>query len=349
MTTNRRSSGEGSIYQTPDGSWHVSLVVGTRPDGAPDRRHRRGQTRKAVLVKLRELEATRDSGTLAAAGRSATVGEWLDHYLEHVAPLKLRPRSLDDYSSKVRLYLKPVVGHVRLDKLTPEHVETVYAGMRTRGLSAGTVLKTHAILSSAMSVARKRGKVGRNVAELVGRPRYVRPDVTPLTGDEAALVLKAAQGSRNGARWDVALSLGLRQGESLGLRWRDVDLDAGTLAVRSALQRRTWQHGCDGSLRARTSRLLPPAALRWTRPHRTEVESRTTRPAAAGLPRGIAQGAPEGPDRGAAARRVALAVRRRMVRPRVHARNRGAGRRDHRLPRMAAATRARRARTVSAA
>jgi len=52
--------------------------------------------------------------------------------------------------------------------------------------------------------------------------------------------------SRNGARWAIALTLGLRQGEALGLKWSDVGLDAGALVVRRARLRPRWRHGCDG-------------------------------------------------------------------------------------------------------
>jgi integrase len=72
---------------------------------------------------------------------------------------------------------------------------------------------------------------------LVDAPSVIRAEVVPLTSDDARAVLRAAEGTRNGARWSVALALGLRQGEALGLPWDAVDLDAGTLRVRQALQR----------------------------------------------------------------------------------------------------------------
>src|SRR5207244_2016666 len=75
-------------------------------------------------------------------------------------------------------------------------------------------------------------------------PSLVQDEVDPLDADEARAVLAAATDRRNAARWSVALAIGLRQGEALGLQWPDVDLDAGTVSVRQALQRRRWQHGC---------------------------------------------------------------------------------------------------------
>src|SRR4029079_18084656 len=77
-----------------------------------------------------------------------------------------------------------------------------------------------------------------------GPPRWERSEMEPLTADECRAVLAASRGRLNAARWSVALALGLRQGEALGLMWDDIDLDAGVLRVRRAVQRRTWAHGC---------------------------------------------------------------------------------------------------------
>jgi integrase len=93
------------------------------------------------------------------------------------------------------------------------------------------------VLSRALKVAMQRDKVARNVCALVDAPSVEREEVRPLSADEARRVLEEANGRRNAARWSVALALGLRQGEALGLPWDAVDLDVGTLTVRQALQR----------------------------------------------------------------------------------------------------------------
>jgi integrase len=91
-------------------------------------------------------------------------------------------------------------------------------------------------------VAYQRGKVARNVATLVDPPTVKRPTTAlPLSANEARRVIAAAQNHRNAARWTVALAVGLRQSEALGLRWADVDLDKGTLSVRRGLHRVSGQ------------------------------------------------------------------------------------------------------------
>jgi integrase len=90
----------------------------------------------------------------------------------------------------------------------------------------------------------QRGYVARNIATLVDAPSASHDEIEPLTFDEALRIIRLAASRRNGTRWSIALALGLRQGEALGLRWQHVDLDAGTLTIRWQLQRLHWRHGC---------------------------------------------------------------------------------------------------------
>lgn len=237
--TNRAASGESSIYRDEEGRWHGYVSMGLKENGRRDRRHVSGARRADVVAKVRALEAKRDAGTAEAAGRAPTVGDWLDHWLEHIAPRRVRARTLESYEALVRLHLRPGLGHHRLDRLQPEHLEQLYGSLlEDKHLSPATVLRLHRVLSRALRVAMQRGKVARNVATLVDPPAVKRPTTAlPLTVDEARRVLQTAEQGRNAARWTVALAVGLRQSEALGLRWSDIDLDVGTLTVRRGLHR----------------------------------------------------------------------------------------------------------------
>ena len=229
----RRGNDEGSIYQTKDGRWRAALVL---PDGR--RKYISGVTREAVARRLRQVQRLKDDGLpVGTGGRAPTVEAWLTHWLEHIAAAKVRPSTLEGYRSKVTTRILPTLGRHRLDRLQPEHVEAWRDALLAEGLAPASVLQCHRVLSRAIKVAMQRGKVARNVCTLVDAPSVQREEVQPLTADEARRVLAAAAGRRNAARWSVALALGLRQGEALGLAWDAVDLDAGTLAVRQALQR----------------------------------------------------------------------------------------------------------------
>jgi integrase len=236
----RRASGESSIYQDDDGRWHGYVSMGLKSGGQRDRRHVSGTKRAVVVGKVRALEQRRDAGTIEASGRQITVEQWLIHWQDTIAERKVRPSTLVRYKQLIKHQIVPGIGHHRLDRLQPEHIEAMYTQLLNRNdnpLSPATVLQCHRVLSRALKVAMQRGRVARNVCTLVDAPSVRHEEVQPLTKDDARKVLAAATG-RNAARWSVALALGLRQGEALGLQWDAIDLDAGTMRIRQALQRR---------------------------------------------------------------------------------------------------------------
>jgi integrase len=271
----RKPNKRSSIYLGKDGWWHGWVTVGIKDDGSPDRRHRKARTEAVVTRKVRELERTRDSGHVPGAGRPVTVGQWMETWLTTIASRRIRRSTLETtYAPKVRNRIVPGLGKHRLDRLTPEHIERFYTRLEAEGLAPATVLQIHRILSRALKVAMQRGYVARNVATLVDAPSASHDEIEPLTLDEALRILRLTATRRNGARWSVALALGLRQGEALGLQWQHVDLDAGTLTVRWQLQRLPWRHGCadpDACGKDRHRDDCPPGCTRHARscPQRT--------------------------------------------------------------------------------
>lgn len=233
----RNAHGESTIYRDDADRWHGYVSMGRKDNGRRDRRHVSGPRRGDVVAKVRDLEQKRDAGVGAVAGRATTVAAWLVHYVDVIAARKVRPSTLVRYRQLVGNQLGPKLGHHRLDRLQPDHLESAYGQLLEAGLSPASVLQAHRVLSRALKVAMQRGLIARNVATLVDPPTVERVEVEPLTATEARRVLAAAAGLRNGARWSVALALGLRQGEALGLGWDAIDLDGGRLTVRQALQR----------------------------------------------------------------------------------------------------------------
>lgn len=230
-----------------DGLFHAKVTVGHKPNGQLDRRHRSGRTEKEVRDKLRELFRQLDAGTLGKAGRAPTVQEWFEHWLTEIAPhgrRALRPTTLNSYTSKARTWIYPHLGRLRLDTLEAESLDRLYAAMRQAGRSSGTILIVHSVLRRGLAVAQQRGRVNRNIAKMIDPPGSARVQRTPLPTDAVrALVLEAGR-RRNGARWLLGLAIGPRQGETLGLCWPQVDLEAGTVEISWQLQRCNWQHGC---------------------------------------------------------------------------------------------------------
>ncbi|OSC68507.1 site-specific integrase [Streptomyces sp. BF-3] len=240
----RQPNGRSSIYQGKDGKWHGRVTVGTRDDGKPDRRHVERKTRAAVTAAVRELEKQRDSGAVRKAGRAWTVEAWLTHWVETIAPLAVNENTMVGYGVAVRKHLIPALGAHRLDKLGPEHIERFYGRMQADGRRAGTIHQIHRTFRTALNEAVRRGHLTRNPVQLAKAPRLSEEEIEPYTVDEVKSLLVAADKRRNSARWAVALALGLRQGEALGLKWADVDMERGVLMVRRSRRRPRYAHGC---------------------------------------------------------------------------------------------------------
>lgn len=240
----RQPNGRSSIYLGKDGKWHGRVTVGTCDDGKPDRRHVERKTRAEVTAAVRELEKQRDAKTVRKPGKPWTVTAWLTHWIENVAPLAVNDNTMVGYRVAVRKHLIPGLGAHRLDKLKPEHIEVFYAKMQANGSKPATAHQVHRTFRVALNEAVRRGHLGKNPVQLAKAPKVGDYEVEPYTVAEVQRLLKAAGQSRNSARWAVALALGLRQGEVLGLKWEDVDLDAGFLMVRRSRHRPQYAHGC---------------------------------------------------------------------------------------------------------
>ncbi|MFE2409607.1 tyrosine-type recombinase/integrase [Kitasatospora sp. NPDC059408] len=263
-----RANGDGTVYQRKDGRWEAAGYV-LAPGDTRKRVRVYGITRKEALAKLTEKIATSNRGVPVVSAQGS-VAAYLTYWLENVAIHQLRETTHTRYTACVNQYLIPGLGKKKLAKLAAKDVRTWLNGLRTvcqccaRGIDARrkpnaqagrrprccaigkccrkylsplTLAYIHSVLKSALEHAVREEEIPRNVARNVrtGTPRPRR--FNPLTSDEAQHFLAAAQGHRLHALFELALRTGLRKGELLGLRWEDLDLDAGTASIRRTLQR----------------------------------------------------------------------------------------------------------------
>lgn len=239
----RRSNGEGTVGSHPlaDGRWQARYST-TDASGRVVRKAVYGKTRQEAARKLRDALGRRDTG-VASSGRD-TVDAYLSTWLEGVRPT-LKPRTWDRYEEQVRLHLVPLLGRRSLARLAPDDVQRAYAALLARGLSPATVRRSHATLHRALEQAVRWRMLPANVAGLVDAPRVPRRDMTVLSPEQARRLVAAVAGHRLEALYVLAVTAGLRQGELLALRWSDVDLDHGTVAVVSSLVRVYGPRGVD--------------------------------------------------------------------------------------------------------
>ena len=271
----RAPNGASSIYYSKyDECWHGRVTIGVRDDGTPDRRHIKHKREADVIRAVRQLERLRHLGTVRKPDRPWTVKQWLNHWVDNIASQTVRPNTADGYRFAVYKHLIPGIGAHRLDRLEPEHLEKLYARMMEAGKAAGTAHQAHRTVRTALNEAVRRNHIIRNPAVLAKPPRLSEEEIEPLTVEEVRRLLTTAARSRNSARWAVALALGLRQGEALGLKWADVDLTAGRLAIRRNRLRPAWEHGCGGTCDRKPGHC--PQRCN-TRPDTAETKSRAGR------------------------------------------------------------------------
>ena len=271
----RRGNGEGSIYKRKDGRWVGVINVGYE-GGKRRRKSFYGDTRRQVADRL--AAALRDTKLgLALTEDQITVGQFLDTWLVEVAKPKLRPLTYRSYESIVGEHLKPVFGRTRLAKLRPTAIQRYLNAVGDDGLNPNTVRNIRAVLRTALALAHRWGLISQNPASLVELPRMPSTEIAPLTRTEARQMVSALKGDRLEALYTLTLTLGLRQGEALGLRWSDIDFEASTITVEATLQRygRSYHLNEPKSRRSRRRLPLPPSLVNRLLRHRTlQLEDR---------------------------------------------------------------------------
>ncbi len=231
----RRGHTEGSIHRhSSTGLWCAQVDLGI-VNGKRKRKAVYAKTKQEVREKLREVQYDQDQG-LPIDRKRQTVAQYLTRWLEDKIVPNRRPNTVADYTNHVRKHIIPQIGHIQLAKLTPQDVEGLIQAVARKGLSVEMQRGTRKVLRSALTQAMKWGFVVRNVASLTDVPAAERFQAQPLTPEQALTLLDAAHGDRLLALYAAALLLGLRRGELLGLRWQDIDLDAGRLRVEVAQQ-----------------------------------------------------------------------------------------------------------------
>ncbi|MCT9106105.1 site-specific integrase [Streptomyces mirabilis] len=267
MTSRKRNpNGAGSIWQRKDGRFEARVYV-PQPDGTRKRKTVYGSTWDECDEKRQEL-VRRDRQGIPTPSRSAKLSEWLPYWLEEYIRPQRKRTTYVKYEMHVRLYLVPLLGSRRLESLTTANVRQMISKV-TEQASAATAKEAHRVLRTALTAACRDELISRNVVQLVPAPRVEPRELHPWSLDETLTFLEAARTDPLYPAFVLAVALGLRRGEILGLQWRDVDLDRRTLTVRTTLNRGGKELYLD-TTKNRRARVIPiplmcVAPLRWQR------------------------------------------------------------------------------------
>lgn len=224
----KNANGLGSVYRrAATGKYEAVLTI----DGRRVTRVR--TTRREAQQALTELRALREQ----PQRRPLTVAEYLSEWLEISVKPSVRASTWTSYEHRMRCQVVPHLGAIDLTALTGAQVQTMIAANLKAGIAASTLRGTLTVLRSALKQAEMWELIDKNPARFVRPPRLEDAPPPALTPDIARAILAAVAGQRIGPAITVALYLGLRKGELLGLRWRDIDERAGTLTVAGQLVR----------------------------------------------------------------------------------------------------------------
>ena len=243
----RAAQGSGTIRKktvTRSGKqytyWEARATVGRDPGtGRQIQRSITGKTQREVREKLQAAAVAVNEGTYTTPSR-ITVGEWLDAWAaEYLTGRK--PNTVRIYKNNISRHIKPALGAVRLDKLRPHAVQGFVNGLSE--LAPATVRLIHKTLHQALEKAVSLGYIPRNPAARCELPKLEQKEIIPLTDEQVAALLRAAQGTDMEYLVTVALFTGLRLSELLGLTWNAVDMKRGTITVNKQLSRPDQREG----------------------------------------------------------------------------------------------------------
>jgi integrase len=268
LDMSKRSYGTGSLFVRTDaagreswyGQWRSGDALVKRKLGAKRPvGERSGLTKAQAEAELRRrIEAERPSST---PHDRLSVGDAGRRYLDHLAGVGRKRSTLMDYESHLRVHLAPFFGAKPLHRIEPRDVEAFIAAKRRDGRAPKSILNYLGLLHSIFEFGQRRGWTATNPCKLVDKPRAGTTDTDIRFLDQAELeaLLRTAPdddvGRVDRLMWLTAAMTGLRQGELLALRWRDVDWLAGRLRVR-----RSFVRGEFGTPKShRSSRSVPLA------------------------------------------------------------------------------------------
>jgi len=193
-------------------------------------------TRKDAEKELRAKLSAIDRGVHVDPTRE-TLAEFLDFWLETVAPQTVAPKALERYRGLARNQIKPYLGTMQLQKLRPAHVDRWHHTLVSEGkISNRTIRHAHAVLSGALGHAAKTEIVERNVAAIIKPPKADKPTIASLTESQMTETLAKLDGHSFYPIAAVAIGTGARRGEIAGLIWSDIDLDARTVTIQRSIE-----------------------------------------------------------------------------------------------------------------
>ena len=261
----RRARGEGTIRRRKDDTWEARFVTGIDPGtGKEIRKSVYGKTEKEVRKKLTAAIAALDNGTYQAPNKT-TLATWLNEWLTTFCKNKVKPLTYQAYAGLIKNHIVPAIGNMKLQEVTGIHIQRLYNQMADNGFSPKTIRNVGIVLHKAFDVAKKQpnAPISVNPCDSAEPPKLKRPDISPLSDEDIPRFLAAINSSHFRNAYALCLFAGLREGECLGLSWKQVDFRQGKITVSQQLQQNKT-NGCtyyisDTTKNGKPRTIKPPA------------------------------------------------------------------------------------------
>ena len=233
----RKSNNEGSIRQRKDGRWEARATGGVDfGTGEKKRISVYGKTKAEVIKKLQALEY-QIHHMEQIDPTSTTLVEWLRYWLETYKMHNLKQSTYVSYRGYIEKHIAVAFPFMKLKDLTARDLQEFYNYKIANGLSPKTILNIHRCLHEALKQAVLEHYLTFNPSDAVALPKREKPEIEILTREEQTKLIQASYQHRYGIFVRLALSIGLRLGEILGLKWENIDFRNNTLFVRQTLNR----------------------------------------------------------------------------------------------------------------
>lgn len=231
-----RRKGEGTVFERKGGTtrrtkpWVAEITLETGKQKTIGYFKTEAEAIAAKNKALRELE----QGALVTGSRQ-TVENYLREWFETIQKQEVRQTTYLRQEPILYKVILPALGHIQLQKLTPQHIQKLYSDKLNEGWKPGSIRNIHKILHKALKNAARWKLVPQNVSDLVSLPRNIKHRAQTLTQEQTVKLLKIAQGHPLEPLVVLALATGMRHGEIAGLQWSDINFEEQTLEINRTI------------------------------------------------------------------------------------------------------------------
>ena len=245
MAKQKRKNGEGTVRLRKDGRWEGRVVIGYDDKGKPKTKSVLAHTKSECVEKLERLKE--ECGRTAEKLKpDMPFGEWIDFWYKYFSSPKLRPTTQATYENRIYGHIIPSMGKIPISKLTQNDLQQFYAKLKRTGRKVNVELKgtgvsdrmvrsCHALCRSSLEKAVEEGLITRNPSIGCKLPPKKNGEMKVLTQNEIVRLLNQAYDEGYYEMFLLELTTGMRRGEILGLKWRDLNLETGELNIKRQL------------------------------------------------------------------------------------------------------------------